>query len=144
MVIDVEQCVPSAGEAMWYASHIVVSEAFASTYTEREKIDEMLHALRVREDQTVIITRGKNGVVGLTGNDLFELPAYLVNVVDSTGCGDVFHGAYALALSQGQSVQDASQYASAASALSATQLGGRSGIPTAEQLAVFMSSRERS
>jgi sulfofructose kinase len=73
---------------------------------------------------------------------MFELPAYQVDVVDTTGCGDTFHGAFALALARKQSVIEAARFASAAAALCATQLGGRAGIPTSEQLEQFLSKHE--
>jgi sulfofructose kinase len=50
-------------------------------------------------------------------------------VVDTTGCGDVFHGAYAASLTQGESVSQAVRVATVAAGLKATQPGGRDGIP---------------
>jgi sulfofructose kinase len=49
--------------------------------------------------------------------------------VDTTGCGDVFHGAYAACIARGERVDMAIQVASAAAGLKATQPGGRRGIP---------------
>ena len=138
VVIDVERNEPHVGEAMRASSHIVVSEDFASSYTNKTGIADMLTALRTDSQQTVIITRGQKGCAGLTCKGVFELPAYQVEVVDTTGCGDTFHGAFALALARKQSIIEAAKFASAAAALCATQLGGRAGIPTAEQLEQFL------
>ena len=142
VVIDIEQDEPHVGEAMRISSHIIVSEDFASSYVGKVSIADMLTALRTDSEQTVIITRGEKGCAGLTEKGLFELPAYQVDVVDTTGCGDTFHGAFALALARKQSVIEAAKFASAAAALCATQLGGRAGIPTAEQLEQFLSKHE--
>jgi sulfofructose kinase len=142
VVIDVERDEPHVGEAMRISSHIVVSEDFASSYVGKVNIADMLTALRTDSQQIVIITRGEKGCAGLTDKGVFELPAYQVDVVDTTGCGDTFHGAFALAISRGQPVVSAARFASGAAALCSTQLGGRAGIPTAEQLEQFLSKHE--
>jgi sulfofructose kinase len=142
VVIDVERDEPHVGEAMRISSHIVVSEDFASSHVGKASIADMLTTLRTDSQQTVIITRGEKGCAGLTDEGVFELPAYQVDVVDTTGCGDTFHGAFALALARKQSVIEAARFASAAAALCATQLGGRAGIPTSEQLEQFLSKHE--
>ncbi len=142
VVIDAERDEPHVAEALGISSHIIISEDFASSYVGKVNIADMLTALRTDSQQTVIITRGEKGCAGLTDKGMFELPAYKVDLVDTTGCGDTFHGAYALALARKQSVIEAAKFASAAAALCATQLGGRAGIPTAEQLEQFLSKHK--
>ena len=56
-------------------------------------------------------------------------PALKVDVVDTTGCGDVFHGAYAAELARGSSIEHALAIANVAAGLKATRPGGRQGIP---------------
>jgi sulfofructose kinase len=138
VVIDVERDEPHVAEAMRVSSHIVVSEEFAGGYTGAGDVMEMLAALRTDPQQTVIVTRGENGCAGSSPQGDFTLPAFKVDVVDTTGCGDTFHGAFALALARGLAVVPAARFASGAAALCATQLGGRSGIPTAAQLDRFL------
>jgi sugar/nucleoside kinase (ribokinase family) len=142
VVIDVERDEPHVAEAMRVSSHIIVSEDFAGGYTGRRNVTEMLAALRSDPEQVVIITRGEKGCVGLCNAGNFALPAFPVDVVDTTGCGDTFHGAFALALARGQAVVPAARFASGAAALCATQLGGRAGIPTAAQLEQFLREHE--
>lgn len=142
VVIDVEQNEPHIAEAMSVSSHIIVSEEFGSGYTGSNNVAEMLVALRSDPEQVVIVTRGEKGCVGSSKEGKFELPAFAVGVVDTTGCGDTFHGAFALAIARGQPVVSAARFASGAAALCATQLGGRAGIPTAEQLEQFLSEHE--
>jgi len=142
VVIDVERDEPHVAEAMGVSSHVVVSEEFAGGYTGRRDIPGMLAALRSRPEQVVIVTRGDKGCAGSSPEGAFELPAFPVEVVDTTGCGDTFHGAFALALARGRDVVSAARFASGAAALCATKLGGRAGIPTAEQLKRFLSERE--
>jgi sulfofructose kinase len=142
VVIDVERDEPHVAEAMRVSSHIIVSEDFAGPYTGRRNGKDMLAALRSDPGQVVIITRGEKGCVGSTPEGDFARPAFPVDVVDTTGCGDTFHGAFALALARGQTVVAAARFASGAAALCATRVGGRAGIPTAEQLQQFLRERE--
>ena len=141
-MIDVERNEPHVAEAMSVSSHIIVSEEFASGHTGSGNVAEMLATLRSDPEQVVIVTRGENGCVGSSKEGEFELPAFTVDVVDTTGCGDTFHGAFALAIARGQPVISAARFASGAAALCATQLGGRPGIPTAQQLEQFLSKHE--
>jgi sulfofructose kinase len=69
-----------------------------------------------------------------------HFPAFQVEVVDTTGCGDVFHGAYIASLAQGESIGRAIQVASASAALKATSGGGRSGIPDRDTVDRFIST----
>ncbi len=142
VVIDVERNEPHAAEAMSVSSHIIVSEEFAGGFTGSSNVAEMLTTLRSNPEQVVIVTRGENGCVGSSKEGEFELPAFAVDVVDTTGCGDTFHGAFALAIARGQPVVSAARFASGAAALCATQLGGRAGIPTGQQLEQFLGKHE--
>jgi len=65
----------------------------------------------------------------------------LVDVVDTTGCGDVFHGAYAAALAEGRDLADRVGFASAAAALKATRAGGQAGIPPRTVVETFLGAR---
>ena len=72
------------------------------------------------------------------GENSFELPAFKVNVVDTTGAGDVFHGAFDYAYLQGWDVKKCARFASGASAIKCTRPGGRAGIPDLLTLTRFL------
>ena len=61
-----------------------------------------------------------------------------IDVIDTTGAGDVFHGAYAFAIGGGLGVADAMSFASAAAALKCTRANGRAGIPSFDDCVAFM------
>jgi len=83
------------------------------------------------------VTRGANGVTWLENNVTHRQPAYAVNAIDTTGAGDVFHGAYALAIGACVETADAMSFAAAAAALKCTRPGGRAGIASLEDCLAF-------
>jgi sulfofructose kinase len=87
------------------------------------------------------VTRGANGVGWLSGNVRHHQPAYAVDAIDTTGAGDVFHGAYALAIGARLEANDAMSFAAAAAALKCTRPGGRTGIPSLEDCLAFQRNR---
>jgi sulfofructose kinase len=89
--------------------------------------------------QVVVETRGEAGCHTFTRAEAFHTPAFRVSVVDTTGAGDVFHGAYAVGLLHGWDLRRVAALASAAAALKCIRLGGRSGIPTMWEVEDFLS-----
>jgi sugar/nucleoside kinase (ribokinase family) len=134
VVLDAERVTENTEEALQCTDYIVVPRDFASLYTGRTKLVDMLQGLRKASHQVVIITCGSDGCSILTPDDCLQMGCYPVDAIDTTGCGDVFHGAYALMVAKGRSVFDSARFASAAAALSTTELGGRKGIPTLERV----------
>ncbi|MFZ3590030.1 ribokinase [Bacillus sp. DJP31] len=100
------------------------------TATERKEIEEKC-----------IVTKGNKGV-SFFEKFFTEVPAYTVEVVDSTGAGDSFNGALAVALGEGKMLQEAILFANAVGALSVTKLGAQTGMPTKEEVTSFLLSIE--
>ena len=88
------------------------------------------------------VTRGDRGVTWYADGRLEQQAAYAVNVVDTTGAGDVFHGAYAFAIGAGLAVHDAMAFAAATAALKCGHSGGRAGIPSVDDCLAFMRSQQ--
>ena len=87
----------------------------------------------------VVQTMGVEGSYTFTREERFHTPAMLVDAVDTTGAGDTFHGAYLYGLKQGWNIHDITQFATAASALSCLQVGGRNSIPSLHEVKQFLS-----
>jgi sugar/nucleoside kinase (ribokinase family) len=87
---------------------------------------------------TAILTLGSEGCVGIGPEGHFRIPGFPVDVVDTCGAGDVFRGGYAWALEQGWRARHCAAFAGATSALSATALGGRAALPTADEVSTFL------
>ncbi len=83
------------------------------------------------------VTRGADGVSWRENDVVRHQPAYRITAIDTTGAGDVFHGAYALAVGARLAADDAMSFAAAAAALKCTRPGGRAGIPTLEDCLAF-------
>ena len=75
------------------------------------------------------ITLGARGYVALAGDGIIERPAYQVDAVDTTGCGDVFHAGFTYGLIKGWKVDKCLDFAAWAAAEVSLELGGRAGIP---------------
>lgn len=82
----------------------------------------------------LLITRGDEGVTYFDGNSIVTVPCIDVNVVDTTGAGDTFTGAFGVAISEGQPIKEAIQFANIAAGLSITKKGAQGGMPTREDV----------
>lgn len=89
-----------------------------------------------------VFTFGEKGCAGLSQEGFFTLPAFSVEVRDTVGAGDVFHGAFLAALLKGKSYRECARYASAVSAIKCTRIGGRAGIPDEATLEHFLRTGE--
>ena len=92
---------------------------------------------------TVVITLGEAGLVWRKEDSSGSLPAFSIDAVDTTGAGDVFHGAFAAGLACGKPWEDLLTYASAAAALCCTKYGARPAIPTAGGVASFLKKQQK-
>ena len=105
-----------------------------------ETMFEVMRSIQKQGPDIVIFTFGADGSKGIYGENTFSVPAMDVPVVDTTGAGDVFHGAFDAAYLRGMDVVSAAKYATGVSSIKCTQMGGRAGIPDAEMLETFFTS----
>jgi len=111
----------------------------ARMITREENPIAILEKLAAPDRLCTVVTCGKEGSWYKTKKSgIYQFPAYTVDVVDTTGCGDVFHGAFAAALIHQKSIDEAVCWGSAAAALKAKHLGGRKGIPDLPTLIDFI------
>ena len=83
------------------------------------------------------VTCGEAGSWWLTDAGRLHVAAPAIDAVDTLGAGDVFHGAYALAIAEGQEIASAARFATLAAALKCTRPGGRAGSPTRAEVGEF-------
>lgn len=93
--------------------------------------------------KTVVVTLGSKGCVGMTQRDgFFKVDSFQVPVRDTTGAGDVFHGAFIVGMLEGMEAPECARFASAAAAIKCTCFGGRTGIPNRETVRKFLETGE--
>ncbi|MDB5370606.1 MAG: Sulfofructose kinase [Roseomonas sp.] len=130
---------PEAAMLIDQAGHVIFSEAALRHHSGQQAPEDGLRALRRRVPEAVLgVTTGPHGYLWLEGDALHRLPAPRANVVDTLGAGDVFHGAYALALAEGAAIATAARFAVAAATLKCTRPGGRAGIPSRPEVAALL------
>ncbi|MGO9410556.1 MAG: PfkB family carbohydrate kinase [Spirochaetia bacterium] len=133
VVADIERSGhPLLDELSDLSDHLIVPLDYARARTGAVDPAQAVRALWTDNRSAVVVTCGGEGSWYLSREEpgvTYHQPAFRVKVVDTSGCGDVFHGAYAAALSEGGAMQDRVRMASAVAALKATQSGGQQGIP---------------
>ena len=95
-----------------------------------EHVHRIAQELLAAGPAAVLVKRGEKGALLVTRRETVRIPAFPVEVVDSTGAGDAFTAALTLALAEGSPLQKAARFASAAGAVAATQFGTLEAMPT--------------
>ena len=110
-------------ELLNLSDHLILSRTFALKLTSQREAGKAALALWGADRAAVIVTCGAEGCwsVDSASSEAVHYPAFAVKAVDTAGCGDVFHGAYAAALARGDSLAKRIRFASAAAALRARQ-----------------------
>jgi ribokinase len=112
------------------ATYITPNEWEASVLFENKNIHEALKEY----PNKLLVTEGKNGVRYHDGENEVLVPAYVVEAVDTTGAGDTFNAAFAVAIAEGKSIKGSIRFANRAASLSVTKFGAQGGMPTREEV----------
>jgi len=100
--------------------------------------EKALEALSRFGPKEIVITLGTKGSVGWNKGKVVAQSAFPADVVDTTGAGDVYHGAYIYGLLKGWNMKACMRFASATSALKCRAIGARAGIPTLDEVTCFL------
>jgi ribokinase len=121
--------------------------------TPNEKEAEMLTGIKISDESSaaeaaivlknkgvgiVIITMGKQGALIVTDEYVKMIPSPMVDAIDSTGAGDVFNGALAVAIAEGKDLPEAVKFACSAAAISVTRLGAQSSAPGRKEIELYL------
>lgn len=129
---------PRFAEILPLVDHLILSRKFATKRTGKHSAREAVEELARIGAKVAIVTDGEAGAWVVAEGNCFHFPAFPVQVVDSTGCGDAFHGVYAACLATGMTLMDRLKHASAAAALKALHLGAQRGLPTRPEIEAFL------
>ena len=130
VVVDVDRAMSMREGLLTASSHLIFSsEALQATADVTDDATALRKMAKVTSS-FLAGTRGPQGTLWLDPQGAIqETPAFPVHTVDTLGAGDVFHGAFALAITENQNVPEALRFASAAAALKCTQFGGAFACP---------------
>jgi sulfofructose kinase len=125
------------------ADYVVCSSAFPTAFTGKTGLREALEEIRGVGPECVVATLGREGAVCLSQGGFTESRGFRVECVDSTGAGDVFHGAFIYGLVQAWDTERILDFANAAAALNCTSIGARGGIAPVEAILDLLETGRR-
>lgn len=132
-----------AAELLALTDIVIASRGFAARFTGTDDPEKAVEILSKNGPSTVVLTLGDRGSLCQThGGPQFPMSAFEVDVIDTTGAGDVFHGAFLYGLLRSWELEKVAEFASAVAAMKCRKLGGRAGIPTLEAAMAFLEERE--
>ncbi len=141
-VLDADLPVPADGELVRAATHVAFSAAGLAGFCDTTDPAAALRAADAKTDAWCCVTLGGDGAMYMSDGELRRMAAFEVEVSDTLGAGDVWHGAFALALADGLEITAALQFASAAAALKVANGGGRSGSPMRADVDAFLQQQQ--
>lgn len=121
---------PLKAEVIEQVSYITPNEHEAELLFEGKEKEEVLK----QYPNKLFITEGKQGVRYFNGEKEVMVPSYQVETIDTTGAGDTFNAALAVALAEGMGFEKGIQFANRAASLSVTKFGAQGGMPTRKEV----------
>lgn len=134
---DVDTVAPGVDRVLRSVDFPVVSSQFAADRFGPDPGDA-LRGLAGLGARYPVVTLGDRGAVGGVGEERVASPAFDIAVRDTTGAGDVFHGAFVVAVLEGADAARALRFANAAAAMNCRALGAQGGLPTRAELDAFL------
>ncbi len=142
VVIDAGTVREGVEELLPLCDYIIASEVFAAQISNNGSIEKALDIIHSYGPEASVITLGERGCAALNNDGLIKIDGFRVNVVDTTGAGDVFHGAFLFAVLQEWDLYRICLFSNAVSALKCRKLGGRAGIPDIAETLEYLSAAE--
>jgi sugar/nucleoside kinase (ribokinase family) len=131
---------PEMKEIVPLSDICIVARDFAEKYTGENELSKSAELLLKEGPKIAVVTDGIHGSSVSTKDGLsFHQSAFLFpKTVDTTGCGDSYHGAFLFGILKGFAIEKTAALASAVAAMNSQQLGGRSGIPKLDEVIKFL------
>jgi sulfofructose kinase len=136
--LDIDKVQPGVDELLGLIDFLIPSVNFVRKFSGHQDWREGLRVLSQQTAGFVGVTLGSEGAAALWKGDIMEIPGIPVESVDTTGAGDVFHGAFIYGLLKNHGVGRCLRFANSAAALSCTRYGARKGIPSLEEVRSVM------
>jgi len=146
VVMDLEGIGKGVEELLAVGDYVIVPLGFVRSRYGASGMEDgasaLLEEIGPQGGVAAVVTAGAEGAFAVWPGGELRQPAYRVPVVDTTGCGDVFHGAFAFGLARGWDVARIMPFAAATSALKCRLPGGRAGIPRYDEVCEFLDSAQ--
>jgi sugar/nucleoside kinase (ribokinase family) len=144
VTVDVDTIYPGFDRVLPLVDYLVASSEFPGRWTRIEDPHKALEALaREYKMRVAAMTLGAHGSLALADGKFYYSPGYVVQCLDTTGAGDVFHGAFCYAELNGMALQDALDFSNAMAALNCTAIGARGAIKDAAAARSLMATAPR-
>jgi len=137
-VLDADEPRRDSNVLLTLVSHVIFSAEGLRATAGTDHLGRALLDISKQTTAFVAVTDGANDVLWLDDGELRQIPAFKVDVVDTLGAGDTFHGAFTLMLAEGMSERPAMRFSAAAAALKCTRYGGILGAPTRQEVEAFL------
>lgn len=129
---DVDTIYPGFENVLPLVDYLVSGSEFPARWTGNRNPVEALTAIQNQHGMKVAaMTLGAEGALARADGQFLYVPGFVVDCVDTTGAGDVFHGAFCYAVLRGMPLRDALEFSCALAAINCTKLGARGGLATA-------------
>jgi sulfofructose kinase len=141
VVLDADRPTELSEDLFRIATHVVFSSECLRATTGLDDLGEALARVAGTTQSFLAVTNGAQDVLWRDGATLERSPVFAVSAVDTLGAGDVFHGAFTLALAEGQGVAAAMRFAAAAAGLKCSRLGGSTAAPRRAEVEALLARR---
>lgn len=138
VLMDAGSIRPGVIDLLQHVDVLIASHRFCCECTGQDDPMTGAEAMSKGGRKISIVTHGEDGCACVTPDGSFHVPAFKVDVVDTTGAGDVFHGAFSFGIAKGWDACKTATFASAAAAIKCGSLGGRQGIPSFDETIAFL------
>jgi len=144
VTVDVDTIYPGFDQVLASVDYLVASTGFPARWTGEPDPFRALERIQNEHHMRVAaMTLGQHGALARAGGKFTYSPGFVVDCADTTGAGDVFHGAFCYSVLKEATLQDALEFSNAMAALNCTRLGARGGIATAEEARHLIEHGER-
>ena len=144
VTVDVDTMYAGFERVLPLVDYLIASSEFPGRWTGREDPFDALQTIQRQFGMKMAaMTLGAHGALDWCDGRFVYSPAFVVNCVDTTGAGDVFHGAFCYAVLQQMPIAEALGFANAMAALNCTAMGARGGIATLQEAKNLLTRGER-
>jgi sulfofructose kinase len=144
VTVDVDTIYHGFESVLPHVDYLIASSDFPVQWTHEEDPFKALEMIQKEYKMRVAaMTLGAHGSLALENGKFVYAPAFVVNCVDTTGAGDIFHGAFCYAVLEGMRMREALDFSNAMAALNCMALGARGGIRGLDDAKALMARAER-